>query len=124
MVAAQQAGNLRFTWYGARVVHQIDTAIGDAMDQTAVEAKAAAIERCPVGDGKHEGKHLYETIDAQVDTTGGGRRRLVLSADKPYATFVELGTSRQSAQPFLRPAIDQEAPRLTQRIRAAIRGGG
>lgn len=123
MVAARQAGNLRFTWYGAKVVRQIDAALGAAMDQTAVAAKTAAIERCPVGDGKHDGKHLYETIDAQVDTTAGGRRRLVLSADKPYAGFVELGTSRAEAQPFLRPAMDQEAPKLTQRLKAAIGSG-
>jgi HK97 gp10 family phage protein len=120
MVASRPAGNLRFTWYGAQVLAKIDAAVGNAMDQTAVAAKAAAIEKCPVGDGKHNDEHLYETIDAQVDTTGSGRRRLVLSADKPYAVFVELGTSRMSAQPFLRPAMDQEAPKLTQRIRAAL----
>jgi HK97 gp10 family phage protein len=62
------------------------------------------------------------SIFADVDAVGGtGRHRLVLGADAPYALFVELGTSRMRAQPFLRPAIDKIAPKLTERLRAAVR---
>lgn len=129
MVAVRQAGgpygqgNFRFTWQGARVQVKIDAAVGNALDQTAAAAKAAAIERAPVGPDHTDGTpHLYETIDADVEVHGG-RREIVMSASAPYAAFVELGTSRMAAQPYLRPAIDQEAPRLTERIRAALRSG-
>lgn len=47
-----------------------------------------------------------------------------------YGFFQEFGTSRHSAQPFLRPAFDSEGPRALKVIAAAMwdalirRGGG
>jgi HK97 gp10 family phage protein len=108
-------GAFRFTWNGARITAQIDSAIQTAMDETADAAKAEAQSRARVDTGA-----MRDSIDAVVRTTGGGRRQMVLSIGVSYGIFHELGTSRISAQPMIRPAIDQEAPRLTQRIRAAI----
>jgi len=125
MVTVTQAGgpggqgSFRFTWRGAEVRQALEQAMQDAMDETARAAKAAAQALAPVRTGL-----LRSSVYAQVDARGGGARRvLTLGADAPYAVYVELGTSRMRAQPFLRPAIDQEAPRLTQRLRAAMSGG-
>jgi HK97 gp10 family phage protein len=122
MVAVTQAGGpygrgaFRFDWRGAAITAKITEAVLQAMDETADAAKSAAQERCPVDTGR-----LRDSIDAIVDQSGGSqRRRLTLFAAAPYALYVELGTSRMAAQPFLRPAMDAEAPKLTQRIRAAI----
>jgi len=42
------------------------------------------------------------------------------SFDVHYAIFVELGTSRMKAIPYLRPAADVEYPKLAKRIKAAF----
>lgn len=121
MVAVRQAGgssNFRMTWYGARIASQIDAAVQQAMDETAAAAKANAQGRARVDTGA-----MRDSIEAEVSTTGGGRRRMVLSIGVDYGIFHELGTSRISAQPMIRPAIDAEAPKLTQRIRAALGSG-
>jgi HK97 gp10 family phage protein len=125
MAASSQAGGpytgrgaFRSTWYGARIAGQIDAAIQTAMDQTAVEAKQIAQSLARVDTGE-----MREGIDAQVDTTGSGRRRMVLSGSAPHTIFNELGTAHMSAQPMIRPAIDATAPKLAQRIRAAIGSG-
>jgi HK97 gp10 family phage protein len=122
MAAIRQAGGpytgrgaFRFSWYGARVVGQIDDAVQQALDETAQAAKSDAQGRARVDTGA-----MRDSIEAQVDTTGAGRRRMVLSIGVPYGLFHELGTSRISPQPMIRPAIDAEAPKLRERIRAAL----
>ncbi len=110
-------GSARFTWRGSAVAAALEQAVQDAMQQTAVEAKAEAQDLCPVDTGL-----LRSSIFAAVDATGGtSRRRLVLGADAPYALYVILGTSRQPAQDFIRPVIDRIAPKLTARLREAVR---
>lgn len=122
MVAMRQAGgfggrgNLRFTWRGAQVRAQIDAAVQRAMDETAQAAEAMAKRLARVDTGE-----MRDGIEAAV-TLRGGRRVLVLSGSAPHTLFNELGTSRMSAQPMLRPAMDAEAPRLSQRLRAALGG--
>lgn len=126
MVAVTQAGtagvagsrgSFRLTWRGSEVKNALDSAIQDVMDATAAEAKAEAQALCPVDTGL-----LRSSIFAEVDARGGSSRRtLVLGANAPYALFVELGTSKMRAQPFIRPAIDRTAPRLTQNLRSALR---
>ncbi len=114
---AGSRGSARFTWRGAEVINALDDAIQAAMQATAEAAKAEAQSLAPVRTGL-----LRSSIYADVNAPGGSARRtLVLGADAPYALYVELGTSRQAAQPFLRPAIDKIAPKLTENLRAAVR---
>lgn len=109
---AGSRGSARFTWRGAAVLNALDDALQQAMDETAQAAKAAAQAICPVDTGL-----LQSSIYADVDARGGSARRtLVVGADAPYAAYVE------AEQPFLRPAMDAEAPRLTERLRAAAAG--
>lgn len=126
MAATRQSGGpyrgggaLKYVWYGARIAGQVDAAVQRAMEETAVAAKADARGRARVDTGA-----MRDGIDAEVTTTGAGRRRMTLSGSVSYTLFHELGTSKLSAQPMLRPAIDQEAGRLSARIKAALGGGG
>jgi HK97 gp10 family phage protein len=41
----------------------------------------------------------------QEETDRNGFLRLVVGSNVDYAPFVEFGTSRQAAQPYLRPAF-------------------
>lgn|GEM_PF-4667907 len=69
----------------------IDKMLTKITDEDADRARSAV----PVDTG-----HLKNTIFSEV-SNGVGR----VGASADYATEVELGTSKQAAQPFLRPAV-------------------
>lgn len=75
-------------------------------ETAAQEAAQEARRLCPVDTG-----YLRSTIYGRVvaDPTGW---RAVVGASADYAGFVEYGTSRQIAQPFLRPAYQTMIERL------------
>jgi len=47
----------------------------------------------------------------------------VVRAEAPYARFVELGTRRMAARPFLMPALRFIWPRIRAGIRNSLKGG-
>lgn len=122
MVAVRQSGSpyrgttFRMTWEGARIAAQIDAAVQKAMDETAAEAEQIARSLSRVDTG-----HMQAELTAAV-SAAAGRRQIVISGGASYTIFHELGTVKMSAQPMIRPAIDQTAPKLTARIRAASSG--
>jgi HK97 gp10 family phage protein len=56
----------------------------------------------------------------------GGRVVMQIGAEAGHAIFVELGTSKMSAQPFIRPTFDwlQRQVPQTMRAESEARGGG
>jgi HK97 gp10 family phage protein len=76
----------------------------------AADVKAEAMRKVPVRTG-----YLRSTIYARV-------RDLVvqIGAEATYALFVELGTRKMRAQPYLWPAIQEYLPQLEELIREAI----
>lgn len=72
-------------------MEQIENVIAPAV---AADASRAA----PVDSGRLRGSVRVERSGDQVDVI----------ADTEYSAFVEQGTSNQTAQPFLRPALYQE----------------
>lgn len=80
--------------------------VAQALAATAFRVEARAKQTAPVDTG-----HLRGSIGAE----GGGLRWRVLAAAE-YAVFVELGTRRMSAQPYLVPALRQETPFLIRAL--------
>jgi len=65
----------------------------------AVSVEAAAKRICPVDTGR-----LRASITHEVDASPGKIEGRV-GTNVEYAAYVELGTRRASAQPYLRPAL-------------------
>ena len=77
-----------------------------------------ARRRAPVRTGR-----LRASIIPLPARGRGGRARAGLHAQAPYALWVEIGTRRMRAQPYLRPTLTTIAaasPVLLQRIRGGI----
>lgn len=84
----------------------------------ACQALAEAIRSaCPRDTGA-----LAGTI-AMVDQGEKGFEVRVGSEDVYYAPFVEFGTSRMPAKPFIRPALDEFETKLPQDIEARLNRG-
>ena len=71
-----------------------------------------AKERCPVVTGR-----LRDSIKASVEGD-----ELTLGSDVEYARYVELGTRKQRANPFLAPALEDHADEYRQKIIDILRG--
>ncbi len=86
--------------------------IADEFDVSGQNMEDTADVLVPVRSG-----YLQSTIGHEVD-----REQLIITlfAGANYAGFVELGTRRMAAQPYLRPAYDGELPMLQDGIAAAV----
>lgn len=97
-----------------QVAGGIDSAIGVALENIGLLAENYAAKKCPVDTGNLRGSITYE-----VDTAGNA---VYIGTNVEYAPYVELGTSRQKAQPFLRPAASQHGEQYRQILKKALGG--
>lgn len=88
-----------FDQYRRRLSAQLTRAVTNAAERAARDAKSLV----PYGDGD-SGGHLRDCIFARTQAKDGLFCGDVC-ADNPHALFVEMGTSRMAAQPYLRPAL-------------------
>lgn len=97
-----------------QVVDGIDSAIGVALEEIGLLAENYAAKKCPVDTG-----NLRASIAHEVDA---GDNTVYIGTNVEYAPYVELGTSRQKAQPFLRPAASEHGAQYRQVLKRALGG--
>jgi HK97 gp10 family phage protein len=77
--------------------------------------------------------HLLESIGPvfgedveDVDSDGSPKAfdPVQVVADTPYATFVEFGTSKMAAQPFMAPAAEELEPEFLAGVESILEGLG
>lgn len=98
-----------------QVIDGIDSAIGVALEKIGLLAENYAAKKCPVDTGNLQGSITHE-----VDTADNA---VYIGTNVEYAPHVELGTSRQKAQPFLRPAASEHGEQYRQVLKKALGGG-
>lgn len=74
---------------------KIEAEVTDVLESTAKAVAKDARANAPVDTGRLRGSI---TTEMDGDTA-------IVRATAPYAVYVELGTSRAAAQPFLKPAL-------------------
>lgn len=95
-----------------QVVDGICSAIDAALNEIGLLAENYAAKKCPVRTGNLRGSITYE-VDA-------GDNAVCIGTNIKYAPRVELGTSRQKAQPFLRPAASEHGAQYEQVLKKAL----
>lgn len=78
------------------VKKEIDDAIERALEKVGLTAEAYAVLNAPVDTGR-----LRSSITHATDETSA-----YIGTNVEYAKYVELGTSKQKPQPYLRPAVN------------------
>jgi len=84
----------------------------EAVQAKVVEQSQAVV---PVVTGKLQGSIKPAGITIQNDNV-----EAIIAANANYASYVEFGTSRQRAQPYLVPALHQNMPVFRNAMRAAV----
>lgn len=95
-----------------QVAAGIESAIGVALEKIGLLAEGYAIKKCPVDTG-----NLRASITHEVDA---GDDAVYIGTNVEYAPYVELGTSRQKAQPFLRPAATEHSDQYRKILKNAL----
>ena len=98
-----------------QVADGIGSAIGVALEEIGLLAENYAAKKCPVDTG-----NLRASVTHEVDAGGNA---VYIGTNVEYAPYVELGTSRQKAQPFLRPAASEHGAQYRQVLEKALGGG-
>lgn len=84
--------------------------IARALEAIGLTAEGHAKAECPVDTGR-----LRNSISHAVDDNSA-----YIGTNVEYAPHVELGTSRQKAQPYLRPAASEHSDEYKEITRAAL----
>lgn len=110
------------------VLEAIDQALAGAMDDIGAAMQGHAQQLCPVDTGRLRNSITYRLGGGGYSFPGYGAEvsahEYVVSvgSDVEYAAYVELGTSRTRAQPFLEPAASQYADEYRGIVEAHLRG--
>lgn len=94
---------------------KIETEVIRATETRAYQIEADSKRNTPVDTGRLRGS-------INTDIENGGLRALI-GTNIDYAPFVELGTSRQPAQPFLFPAFEKYSAKYVEDLQKAVRKG-
>ena len=84
-------------------------AIARALEAVGLQAEGYAKMLCPVDTG-----NLRNSITHEVDS---GEHAVQVGTNVEYAAYVEYGTSKTTAQPYLEPAITNNADQYEEMIK-------
>lgn len=109
-------GGMKFTSHiNSKRPEQVLAAIMKGIDWGAKRVEKRALQKVPVDTGKLKRSISIKNIE-------GGKS---IGPDTDYDIYVEMGTSRMGAQPYMRPAMDENrkliAEFTTKRIRGALK---
>jgi len=94
---------------------RIKNSIKEAVKINALEAEQKAKLLCPVDTG-----HLRRSISTEINETTDKILVDVLT-NVEYGSYVEYGTSRQPAQPFMKPAYESQKVQFERDISETVR---
>lgn len=91
----------------------LESQIEQALIAIGMTAETYAKENCPVDTGR-----LRNSITHEVEM---GDKSAIIGTNVEYAAFVELGTSKMKARPYLRPAAESHSEEYKALVEAALK---
>lgn len=95
------------------VTRELRLAIHRALVTIGLVAEGYAKRLCPVRTGRLRNSITFYTDDDTV----------TIGTNVEYAQFVEEGTSRKEAKPFLRPAVENHLDKYQAIVEKELKGG-
>lgn len=106
--------HFQLNWNGPQLVEVLTQGLVDAINNVGDDALNYMKSVVPVDTGA-----LRDSCYAQV-SVDNGRLKLEIGATAPYAIYVELGTYKMAAQPYIRPTFDYLIRLLPVVIKAEV----
>ena len=92
-----------------------DEAIERALEAIGLQAEGYAKMLCPVDTGR-----LRNSITHTVDVD---EKKAYVGTNVEYAAYVEMGTSKTKAQPYLKPAVTDHADEYSKMVEHFLKNG-
>ena len=83
------------------VLNAMRGSIGRALTRIGLSAEGYAKKECPVDTGNLRNSITHEVVQSE--------KAVCIGTNVEYAAYVELGTVRTKAQPYLRPAATEHS---------------
>ena len=99
-------------WNGAEAMKGFDLAVQQALTESAILVEGKAVSKAPVDTSR-----LKQSITRIVDKTSA-----YVGTNVEYAPYVEFGTRRQKAQPYLRLALSSSISAIKGFFAKRIKG--
>lgn len=100
----------RITDNSDQVIQELDRGVPAAMEKVGLVAEGYAKRECPVDTGNLRNS-IAHAVQGKVAYIG---------TNVEYGPYVEMGTSRTRAQPFLRPAAQNYTEQYKQIIKSTL----
>ena len=94
------------------VTKKLEAAALRGLTECGMVAEAYAKKLCPVKTGNLRNSITYTVRDSEYAT--------YIGTNVEYASYVELGTSKMTAQPYLKPAVTDYSDTYKRLIRAEL----
>jgi len=72
------------------------------------------------GQRAAEARAVSDTAELLPETDAPDDKSAIVAVAAEYGAYVEYGTARMGAQPYMRPAVDQHIPEITEAIAANL----
>ena len=102
----------KMEWYGDDVIRSVQKKLPWAVREACVIVQGAAKALSPVDTGALKGSITIEPINDYSGKVG--------PAMDPYDIYIETGTRKMAAQPYMRPAADNNRKRVADMLGVAI----
>lgn len=102
----------RVEWKGKKVIGEVRQKMFSGMKTACLLVERDAKIGCPVDTGRLRGSLTNEIESKAKDIVGR------VGSKVKYAPYVELGTSKMPAQPYLRPALHKNESRIKKLLGA------
>lgn len=109
--------DVKFTDNSDKVLEALHAAVLDALEKTGQFVQGEAQGRAPVDTGNLRDHIKYAVADDEQAVYIG-----TTAEEVPYAGYVELGTHKMRAQPFLKPAVADNAQQIRNIINEELKG--
>lgn len=96
------------------VVEALGTAMARALEAIGIQAEGYAKDLCPVDTGR-----LRNSITHAIEAD---EKAAYIGTNVEYAPYVELGTSKHKAQPFLTPAAQNHGDEYRSIMESELKG--
>lgn len=103
---------VKFVSYRPEIVDGVQGATNRALEIIGGKAESYAKALCPVDTGRLRNSITRVQMDEETE---------VIGTNVEYAPHVELGTYKQRAQPYLRPAAENHGEEYRQVIESELR---